>query len=393
MKRRISLGVIAMAGLLLALGAWLERTQLRAWYYVHELAGADSEHREFWIAKVAGLEEASVFPLIACLSRSDEQACDNATKALEALVRGWGLDDLRTISLSCRLADAFPTLSSGGQAQVLILERAWFRPSENASRRPTILVQGVGRLLIESSRLGDSAVRQQALRLADDLLPDLSGGSGKKEPQPHLDTIWMLPPEETSAVLDACRQLIRAGLKDAAEPSRIYAIRLAQRPGLNSLAEVVPLLRDSSAEVRRAAILAVGPAPEVISDDDLLYWLNDPAQEVQQLCEIALRARGLQENHIRLARLITDRRPSVRMQIFENLKRASDLEPGVWLRRLSHDPAPAIRAAAARAAAHNPQADLADRMTQMAQNDPSPTVQQLARYYLSCQQLRAAQSE
>ncbi len=162
---------------------------------------------------------------------------------------------------------------------------------------------------------------------------------------------------------------------------------------MNLLLEVVPRLRDSSEAVRRAAILAVGPAPEVINDDSLFYWLSDPDEEVRQLCEVALRGRGLQDGHIRLARLMADPRPTVRMQVLEAIEKVPDLDPGVWLRRLSHDPSPAVRAAAVRAAASQTQVDLSDRIDQMAQGDPSPTVQQVARYYLSCQRLRAVQVE
>src|SRR5205807_2290532 len=57
------------------------------------------------------------------------------------------------------------------------------------------------------------------------------------------------------------------------------------------------------------------------------------------------------------------------------------------------DPSAAVRAATARAAADQKQVDLSDRIDQMAQTDPSPTVQQVARYYLSCQRIRASQFE
>jgi hypothetical protein len=67
------------------------------------------------------------------------------------------------------------------------------------------------------------------------------------------------------------------------------------------------------------------------------------------------------------------------------INESSDLEPGVWLRCMSHDPAPAVRVAALRAAAEQRLVDLSDRIDQMARSDPSPTVCQLARYYLSYQ--------
>jgi len=80
---------------------------------------------------------------------------------------------------------------------------------------------------------------------------------------------------------------------------------------------------------------------------------------------------------------MTDSRPGTRLQVIELLKRADDLEPGVWLRRLSHDPSAAVRAAAIRAAAEQSLAQLADRLEQMSQNDPCATVRQLAQFYLS----------
>ena len=53
--------------------------------------------------------------------------------------------------------------------------------------------------------------------------------------------------------------------------------------------------------------------------------------------------------------------------------------------RLTHDPAPEVRVAAIRAAKEPPladlQVDLSDRIDQILQNDPSPTVRQQAGYY------------
>ena len=88
---------------------------------------------------------------------------------------------------------------------------------------------------------------------------------------------------------------------------------------------------------------------------------------------------------------MTDAQPGTRLQVLDLLGRSRDLEPGAWLRRLSNDPSPAVRAAAVRAATEQPMASLVDRLEQMAQNDPSSTVRQLAQYYLSCQKAGAAQ--
>ena len=187
--------------------------------------------------------------------------------------------------------------------------------------------------------------------------------------------------------LELCRGLALAGLNAADGDARVAAIELILHPPLRQendvLAKVAPLLRDKVGLVRKTALLALGPARELVSDDDLLPLLHDADDEVQNLCELALRGRGLPENHILLARLISDPRPTARLQVLQHLQAATDLEPGVWLRRLCQDPAPAVRAAAVRAAASQSQVDLRDCLNEMAQQDPSLTVRQLAGHYLT----------
>jgi len=82
---------------------------------------------------------------------------------------------------------------------------------------------------------------------------------------------------------------------------------------------------------------------------------------------------------------MTDREPHARLQAMDLLRGADDLEPEplVWLRRLSHDPSPAVRAAAVRAAAELSAGNFRDRIEQMAQDDPSPTVRQIAQHYIA----------
>src|SRR5262249_34513341 len=155
------------------------------------------------------------------------------------------------------------------------------------------------------------------------------------------------------------------------------------QPEMGLLEQVPPLLSDPVAEVRREAMLAARSAPEgVVRTDHLLRWLHDPDEDVRRLCESVLRGRNMTEAHLKLARLLTDDRPAVRLQVREALQSETDLEPGVWLRLLSVDPDAAVRVAAIRAACSHPLVDLTDRIEQMAQSDPSPTVCQLARIYL-----------
>jgi HEAT repeat protein len=161
----------------------------------------------------------------------------------------------------------------------------------------------------------------------------------------------------------------------------VRAVKLALRPGMDLLEPVAALLADPAAEVRRAALLAVGPAPQAVPDEGLLPCLHDPDPEVRRLCEAALAGRGLRPEHVRLGRLLTHPSPGVRAEVLDQLHSAPDLDPGVWLRRLSHDPSPAVRAAALRAMTEQTGVDLSDRVDQMARSDPSPTVCYLARLY------------
>jgi hypothetical protein len=84
---------------------------------------------------------------------------------------------------------------------------------------------------------------------------------------------------------------------------------------------------------------------------------------------------------LHLGRLLTDPRPRARLEVLDHLNR-DDLVPGLWLRRLSHDSSPHVRAAALRVMSQQTLIDLTDRIDQMARSDPSPSVAQMARFYL-----------
>ena len=133
-------------------------------------------------------------------------------------------------------------------------------------------------------------------------------------------------------------------------------------------------------------MLLVGPAQNVLGTDDLLHWLHDADPEVRRLCEVALGSRKVPKDHIRLGRTLTDPDHHVRLNVLDELHRARDIDAGIWLRYLSHDPKESVRVAAARAAVERRYAtpvDLRDRLEQMSHSDPSSTVRQLTAFELS----------
>jgi hypothetical protein len=342
--------------------AWRERAALMSWYYVRALARATDRDRERWAERVAKLGESTIPGVFGCLAQPDARVCANARAALERLTHSWGSGDPRTAELALRLARAFSQFSPAGQRQVLELAAGWFdQPGCDG------LISACSHLLAEAAGTTDAGAQAVALELCGILLSQ-SGDSA-----------------QSGQSLDAARELVRGALRAGDVETRLRAIRLTLHPGMmDVLEQVASLLNDESPQVRRAALLAVGPARDVVHDDQLLPCLHDPDPEVRRLCETALGSRGLRPEYLELGRLLTDRRPAKRLQVLDRLRESTELDPGLWLRRLSHDPSPSVRVAAMRAMSQQSFVDLSDRIDQMARTDPSPTVCQLAQFYLKC---------
>ncbi len=185
------------------------------------------------------------------------------------------------------------------------------------------------------------------------------------------------------------RTIVSAALKDRAVEMRYLGVLLANHAELNLLPNVVPLLDDPDARVRRAALMALGPIREgaagmekpLVEADQLLCYLHDPDPEVRHLCEIILiKSRGLNERVVNYGRQLTDPDPTERLKLLLELADEEDVDHRVWLQRLSEDPDSAVRAGAARVAAER-QVDFAERLERMMQSDADGTVRKIAEYY------------
>jgi hypothetical protein len=355
-RNRKFLGGLVVVLLLLGV-AWIVRGQLLAWFYLHQLASAPQATRDAWVERVAGLGEEAVPGLLDRLRRPDAQVCANCGAALDRLAQDWGVEDPRTAALAQRLAREFGRASAAGQLQALGLATAWF-----AAQPPPALLPPAARLLGEAASAADADVQGAALELCAAVV---------KQP-------------EHAEALRPAQDLVSAGLHSPSAGNRLRAVQLALQAGMDLLEQVTALLKDSDAKVRQAALLVVGPARDLVPDECLLSSLHDSDPEVRRLCELALGGRGLRPEYVELGRLLTDPRPANRLAVLDHLGRSPDLDTGLWLRRLSHDPSPAVRVAAMRAMTQMPYLHLSDRIDQMARSDPSPTVSQLARYYLGC---------
>jgi hypothetical protein len=360
-SKRFVVGVIVILAMLAGLGAW-QKEPLLAWWRVRQVTAADETNREARISQVVDLGQAALPRLVKSLETADAHGCANLERALVGLARRWQTHEPGSLILLESLRDGFAKFTPDGKASALRVATALLNQDDEDELLPVALTQAAGDLLKAAETT--KALRPQVLHLAGALLDRVPPGQ------------W----------LDAARKLALQGLGDASPKTRAAALHLTMRKALRTeqdlLTQAMPLLRDSEAEVRRAAVLALGASQELVSEEELLPLLHDRDVEVQHLCELALRGRGLQQGHLELARLISDENPVARLQVLQKLRGQRDIEPGVWLRRLSQDPAPAVRAAAVRAAAVQPRVDLRDRLQEMAQKDASPTVRELAAHYL-----------
>jgi hypothetical protein len=210
---------------------------------------------------------------------------------------------------------------------------------------------------------------------------DSFGGAGKEA---ALDLVPHLLRWDDPDAAERCKGLVKGGLAGASPEAKVRAVRLAAAPQLGLRAELVPLLNDPAAAVRRAAIAAVGPGGEnpVVDTEELFRWLNDPDDEVRLLCEAALGTRGLEPEQIDAGRKLTHPEASERLTLLVDLQRGRGgalRDPGPWLERLSRDPDPAVRAGAARVACESRLAFVGwlDQLTA----DPDPTVRQIAGFH------------
>jgi hypothetical protein len=347
--------------------AWRERATLLSWFYVYNLAHATENTRQRWVGRVANLGETALPGLFDCLAKPEPLACANARAALELMTRSWDGNEARTADLALRLAREFERFSAAGQKQVLDLAAGWFGGSHGQPEASAhvALNSSCGNLLSESAAVDDEDVRASALELCGLLLSQPGENQAGKP-------------------LDPARKLVAAALRSTAESTRLQAVRLSLYPGMADLREqVATLMGDESVEVRRAALVAVSRDREAVHDDQLLPCLHDSDPEVRRLCEQALIARGLRREYIDLGRLLTDPRPAQRLQVLDRLRESTELDTGLWLRRLSHDTSPSVRVAAIRAMTQQRFVDLSDRIDQIAREDSNPTVRQLAQYYLT----------
>lgn len=363
---------MGLAGLVTAaaLGIYF-RQEIQAHYMAYQISQAGDAEAIQLGEKAGAFGEAAVSPLTLLFQSKRPSACTAARGGLEKITKGWEAEDPRKVQLARNLARGFPNFSPSGQAASLTLVSSWIA-SEISTQSP--LYQPVAALLGQVAL----QVAEQDPNNKDQVVVAQAGLSLLRKMN---NSGVEAKSEERLAQMDLLRQIMRK-----ADPgSRRDAIGVVIAGGFDLHDDLVACLQDPVAEVRRGAVLALGPAQDTVRDDVLLGALHDSDPEVSRLAELALQSRGLTMEHIRLGKLLTHSDPSKRLQVLDLLNEFPDLDEKLWLDRLSHDRSASVRAAAARALSQRYGPEATDRLKEMAGSDPSPAVNRLAKYYLSQQ--------
>jgi hypothetical protein len=378
-RKRLAFAISAVGVIcLVLLIAWQQATW-RSWYYAHQLSSAHPEKRMESATKLEHLGISGAQAVVNLFSSPRERACQNAAFALEHILNHWGGNDPRYEAALQYLAEACPSFSVLGQREALLLMQQLFAERKEATASQLLVAS---RLLSQvgaqpENRLAALEISAQLLQLwctnppAETSGPDRSANNSRRSAE---------------ALIAQAKAWVVAGLKDDNPSVRVAAVKLAVVPQLHAEELLPPLLlgprADASPEVRHLVILALGEADVLLTTDQICRFLSDEALMVRLAAERVLRARGLPDNQLKIGKLMYQSDPAARAEVAALVCECPELDSFLWLERLSRDPAPAVRVAAARAISRQQDLRGLTLMRHLASEDADPTVQEIARFFL-----------
>jgi hypothetical protein len=137
-------------------------------------------------------------------------------------------------------------------------------------------------------------------------------------------------------------------------------------------------LEDPSGHVRQQVMVSYAARPALLTEDMIIKRLHDSEMGVPQMAEIVLKGRGLTKDQIALGRMISSPKPELRASVIPLLREHDDLDPVVWLLKLSHDTDENVRAKAVEAMTGKDNNELRNRLREMAAKDTSAVVRAAA---------------
>lgn len=176
---------------------------------------------------------------------------------------------------------------------------------------------------------------------------------------------------------DSMLQQVTRCLSDSAPAVRATAVAcIAALPReLDSKAEpAIAYLKDSEVVVRRQVLASFAQRPEVLSEELILPLLYDSSLEIKSLAYEILERRGLTRDQIGLGEMAYHPDPKVRSSTFAFLNNRTDIDAEIWLIHLSRDSAESIRLQAAQELTKRATEEGRARLEEMAAIDPSEQI-------------------
>ncbi|OJW06905.1 MAG: hypothetical protein BGO49_16760 [Planctomycetales bacterium 71-10] len=137
---------------------------------------------------------------------------------------------------------------------------------------------------------------------------------------------------------------------------------------------------DPAVEVRRQVIISFAARRGLLTEDALIQRIHDEDLAIREAAFAALKLRGLNQEQISLGVMMTSPRADQRASVIALVKDRTDIDPIVWLMRLTHDKDDSVRIRAVEAlgAQKTDDASVKRRIVEMAQSDASEQVRQAA---------------
>lgn len=164
-------------------------------------------------------------------------------------------------------------------------------------------------------------------------------------------------------------------LEDPDLAVRLQAIACLGSLPIDAKAAPAAALRDDpDFRVRTQVLTSFAMRPGVLSEEAILPLLHDPLPDLRGLAEKVLKARGLSAELIGLGEMVTHARPEIRASAIPLLLQRDDIDPTVWLLRLSEDGDESVRLAAVEAFAGKGSPEVLQRLRELAAADESEAV-------------------
>jgi hypothetical protein len=169
-------------------------------------------------------------------------------------------------------------------------------------------------------------------------------------------------------------------LEDADLATRLQAIAcLGALPLDARAAPAAAGIGDADFRVRFQVLKSFANRPLLLSEEAILPLLHDPVPDLKTLAERVLKARGLPADLIGLGQMVTHPRAELRASAIPLLLRRDDIDPNLWLLRLSEDDDETVRLKAVEALAGRTAPEVVQRLREMAAADDSEAVRAAAR--------------